>query len=399
LRILYHHRTSARDGSAVHIDGLVTALTELGAEVRVVAPPLAAPDVASPAKSSWIPAVRRRLPRFAHELGELSYNGPEAARLLRALGEFKPDVIYQRSNLYLLSGAWAAARARIPLIEEVNAPYFLERSRHGGIALRSLAQWAERSAWREADAVVTVTGVLADLLAAQGVSRDRLHVMPNGIDRSLLRPEAVDTSAKQRLGLTGFTVLGFTGFVRDWNGLADVIDQLALPRGQRWFLLVVGDGPARDALERRARQLGVSARLRFTGVVRRSEVARHVSAFDLALQPAANPYASPLKLFEYMALGRAIVAPDQPNIREILTPDHDAVLFDPAEPGALGVAVMRLASDEGLRLRLAAAAAETVTRRQLTWRHNAEQVLALAAQLSAGHGPSPRMAGSVKAHH
>ena len=107
--------------------------------------------------------------------------------------------------------------------------------------------------------------------------------------------------------------------MRDWNGLEPVIDQLARTDGQRWFLLVVGDGPARAALEERARDLGVATRVRFTGVVRREEIPALVSAFDIALQPAANPYASPLKLFEYLALGRAIVAPDQPNIREVLT--------------------------------------------------------------------------------
>ncbi len=315
----------------------------------------------------------------------------------RAVDAFRPDVIYQRSNLFLLSGAWVAARAGLPLIEEVNAPYFLERSRHGGIAIPALANWAERRAWCSADAVITVTGVLADIVAAQGVPRDRLHVMPNGIDRSLLRPEAVDAGAKQRLGLGAYTVLGFTGFVRDWNGLDGVLEQLARPEGRNWFLLVVGDGPARSALEQRARQLGVTERLRFTGVVRRADVPGYVSAFDVALQPAANPYASPLKLFEYMVLGRAIVAPDQPNIREILTADQDAVLFDPADPVALGEAVQRLAGDGALRTRLAATAAATVRSRNLTWRHNAERVVALASRLAGKPGTNESLSRSAQA--
>lgn len=389
MRILYHHRTSAQDGSAVHIDGLVGAMRQLGAEVMVVAPALAAPGVEAPIQKSWVGAARKRLPRFAHEIAELAYNSSEVLRLSQAIRSFRPDLIYQRSNLFLLSGAWIAGRAAIPLIEEVNAPYFLERSCHGGIALPSVARWAEAAAWRRADAVVTVTSVLADIVAAQGVMRDRLHVMPNGIDQALLKPEAIDQNAKFRLGLGDYTVLGFTGFVRDWNGLEGVLDQMARPEGRGWFLLVVGDGPARAALESRARELRVEARLRFTGVVRRTEVAGHVSAFDIALQPAANAYASPLKLFEYMALNRAIVAPDQPNIREILTNKVDALLFKQDDPLSFGAAVQKLADDAALRQRLAAAAADTVRKRDLTWRHNAERVLSLASQLTTARiGPA-----------
>lgn len=381
MRILYHHRTTARDGSAVHINGLVDALIAHGAEVRIVAPRIAAGSVGDRPSSSLLASLKSSLPRALHELGELAYNVGEIRALKVAIDEFEPDVIYQRSNLYLLSGAHVAKQFGVPLIEEVNAPYYLERSQHGGIAWHGLARWAEHFAWSRADAVITVTQVLADIVGRQGVPAGRLHVMPNGIDESLIPLSAVDPQAKARLGLDGYTVLGFTGFVRDWNGLEPVIDQLARPEGQRWFLLVVGDGPARALLEERARGLGVAARVRFTGVVRRSEIPAHVSAFDIALQPAANPYASPLKLFEYLALGRAIVAPDQPNIREILTADADAVLFAPGRPDSFAAAVARLAADPALRQRLADAARLTVQRRGLKWSNNAERVLELAREL------------------
>jgi glycosyltransferase involved in cell wall biosynthesis len=205
--------------------------------------------------------------------------------------------------------------------------------------------------------------------------------MPNGVDESISSAGVFDPTAKHRLGLHEYVVLGFTGFVREWNGLEVVLELLATPQGQGWFLLVVGDGPARSSLEFRARQLGVEARVRFTGLVRHTEVASMVSAFDIALQPAANPYASPLKLFEYMALKRAIVAPDQPNIREVLTNEEDALLFDPDDPSEFSAAIGRLSEDSGLRERLAVAGATTLRERDLSWRQNASRVLALAADL------------------
>jgi len=162
------------------------------------------------------------------------------------------------------------------------------------------------------------------------------------IGTKLLRMDDYTTQAKAYwwvTALSGFTVLGFTGYVREWNGLDAVIELMARPEGRQLFLLVVGDGPARAQLESQALRQGVSDRLRFAGIVSRGRIASMISAFDIALQPAANPYASPLKLFEYMALKRAIVAPDQPNIREVLQDGRDAVLFDPGDASSFAAAM------------------------------------------------------------
>jgi len=380
MKLLYLHRTNASDGGGVHIESLIRALRELGVEVMLIAPSVVAHR---PGRSvtSWITWLRRRLPGAVHELAELLINIPEYWRLLRAARRYKPDLIYERANLYLLAGSWVSRQTGTPLIREVNAPYVRERARHGGLAWHRLATWAENKTWLTADAVITVTGVLADIVAEAGVSRERLHVMPNGVDTRLFSRAALDPDAKSRLGLTGFTVLGFTGYVREWNGLDVVIDLLARPEGRKLFLLVVGDGPARRQLESQAARLGSSDRLRFTGIVPREGIASLISSFDIALQPAANPYASPLKLFEYMALARAIVAPDQPNIREVLEDGRDAILFMPEEEGSFAAALMRLVDDPSLRAKVAAGATETLARREFTWRRNAERVCELALRL------------------
>jgi glycosyltransferase involved in cell wall biosynthesis len=170
-------------------------------------------------------------------------------------------------------------------------------------------------------------------------------------------------------------VLGFTGFVRDWHGLDKVIAMIAQdpPESPR-HLLVVGDGPVRATLEQQARDLNIAHRVQFTGIIERDEVARYVAAFDIALQPAVVSYASPLKLFEYLALGKAIVGPDQPNILEILSADHNAVLFDPEQPDGLAGAVKRLCEDGALRHKVAANARATITEQKLTWHANARRV-------------------------
>jgi glycosyltransferase involved in cell wall biosynthesis len=111
-------------------------------------------------------------------------------------------------------------------------------------------------------------------------------------------------------------------------------------------------------------------------------VPEHVATFDIALQPKVTAYASPLKIFDYMAAGCAIIAPDQPNIREILEHERTALLFDPDAPAGAAnsawQAIRRLAEDPGLRRRLAQAARAELEARDYTWRGNAARVVAYA---------------------
>jgi len=122
-------------------------------------------------------------------------------------------------------------------------------------------------------------------------------------------------------------------------------------------------------------------RVTITGVVDRDRVPDYVAAFDVALQPAVVPFASPLKLFEYLAMGRAIVAPATPNILEVLTDGENAVLFDPDSPDGMPRAIERILNDSELRRRVAGGARGTIERRKLTWRNNAQRVVDLFARL------------------
>jgi glycosyltransferase involved in cell wall biosynthesis len=370
MRILYSHRIQSRDGQGVHLDALVAALRAEGHEVRVVGP-AAYEQAGLGEENRLIATVRRLLPKFAAELAELAYSIPAYLRLARAAREFRPDAIYERYNLFYLSGAWLARRLKLPFLVEVNAPLAEERARFGGLALAPLARWSERFVWRRATRVLPVTAVLARHVEAAGVPPTRIAVIPNGIDLDEFPDPAPAPSADP-------LVLGFVGFVRDWHGLDAVVRGIAAWQGPPALsLLVVGEGPARPGLEALARELGIADRVRFTGLAQRDAVPGHIAGFDVALQPAAVPYASPLKVFEYMAAGRPIVAPDQPNIHEVLRDDETALLFDPATPGALWAAIGRLAADPALRARLGAAARAEVLARDLTWAGNARRVVAL----------------------
>lgn len=381
MKILFHHRTASKDGQNVHIEELTGALRRGGHEVVAVGPGVSG-DADFGAGGGFVDALKQRLPKALYELLELAYTLVAYRRLKRAYLQHRPDVLYERYNLFLLTAPLLKRRFGVPVLLEVNAPLAHERSAFGGLALKRLADWSERRAWRSADYVLPVTDKLADFVREAGVAETRIRVVQNGIDRRRFPLGLDGGETRRRLGLEDKLVLGFTGFIRDWHGLHHVVDALAEPRdGPPLHFLVVGDGPARPALEARARELGIADRLTILGVVGRDDVASYIASFDIALQPRVVAYASPLKLFEYMALGRAIVAPDQDNIREILTDGEDALLFTPEDGQAFRAAITRLVDDALLRDRLGQAAARLIEARGYSWDGNAERVAELAREL------------------
>lgn len=385
MKILYHHRTRSKDGQFVHIEEMIGALKRLGHEVIVVAPTAHDRETFG-ANAGLVGKLKRLLPNALYEMLELGYSYHAYRRLCTAIRKHRPQCIYERYNLFFPAGIWAKHKFKLPLLLEVNAPIYAERKKFDGLQLDKLALWSERFAWREADAVLPVTRVLAEIIAEQGVPRERIHVIPNGIDPRHFISGAKGGEVRSRFGLGTQLVLGFIGFVREWHGLDKVIDLIAhdLP-GRRRHLLVVGDGPARASLEAQAAQLKLSDRVTFTGVVPRKEVPNYIAAFDIALQPAVVEYASPLKLFEYLALGKAIVAPGQKNIREVLRHGENAWLFDPQDSNGLAEAIEIVSHDVNLRARLAASAAQSIAAQGLTWEHNARRVTDLFRGLQTAH--------------
>jgi glycosyltransferase involved in cell wall biosynthesis len=379
MRILYSHRIQSRDGQSVHLEGLVTAFRKAGHQVDIVGPRFYR-RAGFGGESRSVRLIRRILPNALAECAEILYNVPAFSGLRRAYMRISPDFVYERYNLYYLAGMLLKRRYRVPYYLEINAPLADERTRFGGLGLPRLARALERLVWRSADRIFVVTTILAEIVAAAGVARERIIVMPNGVDRDAFPAEAYRARPGDPV------TIGFLGFVRDWHGVEPVITGLAAQTDTLSVrVIVAGDGPARPELERQAEALGVASRVEFTGLRSREAARDLIRRFDIALQPRAVAYASPLKIFEYMACGRAIVAPDQQNIREILSDGETALLFDPDSPEAMWSAIRRLVADPRMREELGRAARASLDAHDYSWQGNAARIAAAVAADVAQH--------------
>jgi glycosyltransferase involved in cell wall biosynthesis len=376
LKILYHHRTRSRDGQSVHIDEMIAALERQGVTVPIVQPQRE--DALKPARKKQV------IPKLLYELLEFAYSGLEFFKLAAAILRERPDAIYERENIYMLSGVWAARLFSLPLLLEVNAPLAQERGKFDGLAMPQFARWTEEVAWRSATYVLPVTAVLASTIEKAGVPSSRIVVTSNGVNVEDFRLVAPQDRPGLPKSFGPGPVLGFVGYVRAWHGLPQVVELLAQDRALATAnLLVVGDGPGAADLVQRARQLGVADRVWVAGLVERGALAAYISSFDIALQPEVTSYASPLKLFEYMALSRAIIAPDAANIREILTHQVDSLLFEPNNPKSLADAIRLAVADSALRARMGSAAAEKIRAEDISWARNARRAVSLVRAAQA----------------
>jgi glycosyltransferase involved in cell wall biosynthesis len=375
MRILYHHRTAAEDGQAVHIRALQQAFRELGHDVHEVA--LVAQGAGGAGRARW--SFMSRVPRFTRELAEYAYGFSARRRIAARARAEGCHFIYERYAFGNLGGVQAARDVGLPLVLEVNSPMVLELSRTRGLSFPKLAARVERQIFSEADLVCAVSGVLARMVIELGARPERTFITPNGVE--LERYDYADrtaarSSARRELGLEPHAlVLGFVGYYRAWHRLELVVRGLAQPGLEHAVLCLIGSGPARAELEAAAEAAGVGARVRFSGPREHTAIPALLPAFDVGLLPAINPYASPLKLHEYMAAALACIAPDQENLREVLIDGESALLVAPGDEQALHAALLRLAADERLRARLGERAREEIVSRDLTWKGNARRVI------------------------
>ena len=423
-RILYHHRIRADDGQAVDVRELITALRGAGHDVHEcalvpkaqgskpeavqVAQPTAQPTAqpnTQPAGSQRARAgfwQRLQLPRAAVELLEVGYNFKGRAMLRRAALQQQPHFVYERHALHLRAGLDVARELGVPLLLEVNSPMVLEMQRLGKLCWTRRAKRTEHEVLANADAVLAVTQVLADMLIELGARRERVHVIGNGAvcERYGEATERAAVAVREQWQLpAGAFVLGFVGYMRPWHRLDLVLEVMQRPGLEAMVLVLLGEGPALAGLQQLAEQHGIEHRLRVCGAVVPGDLPAHVMACDGALIPAINAYASPLKLFDSLAAGVVTVAPDQPNLRESIVAGDNGLLFAENDIDSLYAQLLRVVSDRSLAECIGKRGRQSLQEHRWTWAGNAERVLEVFASLPVGHvksGGHVRSGGQVR---
>ena len=340
-------------GPASHAPALADALVEAGHTLEVVTTADLAPDT-QPYPVHW---VARDRPAPLRHLA--------VAREVRRAAQ-GADRVY--ATTMVRRAALGAALGRRPLVVKLVADEAYERERRAGRFAGTLEEFqAERrglrlrflratrtAALRRARCIVVPSAYLRQIAIGWGLDPSRVDVVPNPAPE--LPEHPTRDEARATLGIDGFA-LGVAGRLTAQKALGDTLEALA--RVPDVALLVLGDGPERAKLERRAGELGLADRVRFLGAGTRDDVIALFRAVDAALLTSAWENL-PHTLLEALATGTPVIATAVGGIPEVVRDGENGLLVPPRDIAAIASAIDRLVHDDALRASLAAAAAPSV---------------------------------------
>jgi len=388
-RILYHFRVRGTGAEGVHIAGIVNAFRSLGYTVHLLSPTNTDPTKQSPVLStqdSWYTTapllhyLADKVPQPVFEAMEIIYNFFAIPKLFIEISEKEPDFIYERYAFFNFSGALMAHLMKKPLILEVNEISGHKRVR--GQYLARLAQLVEKYIFQHADLIITVSDFLSDEIRKRIKNPKNIVTIPNGVPQSWLfnQPDVHEIEKlKGQYNIRGKKVICFVGGLVEWhnfNLLFDVVCSLQADISES-VLLIVGDGPLKESLVSQVQKMSLSYNsVLFVGKVAHDKIPLYINLADVAVIPETNSFRSPIKMFEYMAMAKPVVAPRMPAIQVAIEDGKDGILFKPGDCDSMRAGLYRLLSNPSLAKEIGSSAREKISS-MFTWEIHASKILSM----------------------
>jgi glycosyltransferase involved in cell wall biosynthesis len=322
------------------------------------------------------------------EMPSFSFNDVFFNKTIQLVGDRKPAFVYQRYGLNNFSGLKLARHFHIPFVLEYNGSEIWASRWWGGQRLHyeKLGEEIETANLKGCDLVVVISQPLKDQLVSRGISPDKILVNPNGVNPEKYAPSIDGTKIRKQYGYEGKTVLGFIGTFGRWHGaevLAEAFGMLIekFPAYRdKVRLLMIGDGITMTEVKENLHKYNVNDISTLTGTIPQEAGPSHLAACDILVASHVpnvdgSPFfGSPTKLFEYMAMGKGIVASDLNQIGEVLKHDSTAWMVKPGDVESLVQGLKTLIDDESKRLRLGQAAREEVVQ-NYTWKEHTRKII------------------------
>ncbi|MDH5525234.1 MAG: glycosyltransferase [Desulfobulbaceae bacterium] len=371
-------------GSVTHISGVINSLITLKGGVHFLTT-----DVIPTVSDAALVRIVRPEARFSDlpETRQLLFSEYMEQVACQELKQECPAFIYQRYSVNNITGVLLAEQYKVPFVLEYNgSEVWINRNWGRALADEKTALRLEIINFAAADLIVVVSKVLADELVERGVEPERILVNPNGVDPDRYRPDINGGAVRAHYGLGGTFVVGFIGTFGPWHGaeiLAEAVGEYfqknPAKRGKVKFLFI-GDGQGLPEVQRIVERNNVADECVFTGLISQQEGPEHMAACDILVSPhvpnidGSRFFGSPTKLFEYMAMGKPIVASKLEQLSEVLTHKSTAWLVPPGDVAALVDGIEQVYADADLG-KLLAENARKVACQKHTWLRHTERIL------------------------
>lgn len=373
-------------GSVGHLSGVIHGLRGVGYKTHVVSTDRLVGVEENGHFHLCMPIYGKG--RNIPNMPELLYNDQLFDFVSKNLPNWAPSFIYQRYSLGNYAGAALKKHYGIPYVCEYNGSFPWMARHWDGRRLfhESLLALIELLNLKAADLIVVVSQSMKDELVGRGMEAGKIVVNPNGVDPETYSPDVDGSGIRGVHNLGGKTVIGFIGTFGRWHGaemLAEAFGRLMQDFPQyrnNVCLLMIGDGITMPQVKENLERYGVTDISILTGLVPQEDGPKYLAACDILASPhVPNPdgtpfFGSPTKLFEYMAMGKGIVASDLDQIGEILEHNRTAWMVKPGDVESLMLGLKALIDGVDLRNRLGLAAREEAIAKY-TWAKHVEKII------------------------
>jgi len=366
-------------GAASHIKGVVDALRALGAELEIISNDAIAGISARDERFTVIPPETIGGTRALFDIHNNLVFTRAAVPLIH---QANPDFVYQRYARFSWAGVAASVRTGRPLFLEYNGSEVWVGRHWDRVGSLKLLERYEALNLEAAARIFVVSEVERRNLETRGIPAAKIVLNPNAVDVQLFQPDVGGAEVRRQLGIGQTELLaGFVGTFGPWHGVVQLAQAIkSLPENLPVRFVLVGSGSLHGEVERLLSGERARKKVIFTGAVAHDRVPALLDACDILVAPhvpladGSDFFGSPTKIFEYMAMGKAIIASRLGQIGEVLVDHETALLVEPGHIDALRAAIMNLVGSSDLRAQLGANARAAAVREH-TWTHNAQRVL------------------------
>jgi glycosyltransferase involved in cell wall biosynthesis len=284
-------------------------------------------------RRTWKKFIPSILWETLRDIQMIRYDRALEKELLTIISSEKPDLIYERSCYGLGAGRRAAKSKNIAYVVEMNAPYPEEKSEMQGKSLLAfVGRQHEMKQVHEAYKTIVVSTAMKNyLIQKTGVNANRIVVCANAVNPSKITTnDKTISTIRQHYNLKEqHTIIGFVGSIFPYHGVDLMIEAFRVIEKEHTNsrMLIVGDGEILTHLKDVVKSYGLNEKIIFTGNVPHSDIFNYINIMDIAVMARSNWYGSPVKIFEYGAMGKAIIAPNVIPVQDVMIHGEDGILI------------------------------------------------------------------------
>jgi len=369
-------------GSVGHLQGVIEGFRKAGLPTSVISTDYLAGI--NQKENFYLCEPQYELGRNIPNFPEILYTHQLVKFVEQLWSQLCPSIIYQRYSLGNYTGIVLKHKYHLPFILEYNGS-FVWMTQHWGIKKlfhKKLIERIEMLNLKQADLIVTVSKASAEELTEKGINADKILINPNGVNADTYHPLVDGNPIRQKLGLQNKIIVGFIGTFGKWHG-AEILAKAIKPvieKKNNLHFLYIGDGLTLPEVKKIIEETHTYNHVTFVGTVPQKEGPAYLAACDILISPQiSNPdgtpfFGSPTKIFEYMAMGKGIIASNIDQINEILKNENNALLVEPGNINQLARDILRLATDPSLRNHLGKTAREDVVA-NYTWAKHVQKII------------------------